>query len=122
MPYAGQHLSGVIREKSHYIYREGLAEMLDCNPDHFWTPAQFIEVCMGIEQLAFHWPNTGFSEEDFTLDFIYDLHMLLAIDGPNEFANMLVFHDLELYINFCDKWEEYNETKYWLTKESSMLL
>ena len=75
---------------------------------------------MAIEQLAFHWPNTGFSEEDFTLDFIYDLHMLVAIDGPNEFANMLVFHDLELYINFCDKWEEYNETKYWETKESTI--
>ena len=67
--------------------------------------------------LTFDWPDEGFKKEDFTLDFIYDLHGLVGINGPNEFANMLIFRDLDLYKAFCDKWMEYNETEYWKTKE-----
>ena len=66
---------------------------------------------------AFTWPERGFKEEDFTLDFIYDLHGLVGIDGPNEFANLLVFHDLDLYSVFCDRWMKYIESEYWKTKE-----
>jgi hypothetical protein len=65
----------------------------------------------------FDWPEEGWKEEDFTLDFIYDLHTLVAMNGPNEFANMLVFHDLDLYKVFCDRWMEYNETEYWKTRK-----
>jgi hypothetical protein len=67
--------------------------------------------------LSFSWPAEGFKEEDFTLDFIYDLHGLVGIDGPNEFAKMLLEHDKELCKAFCLKWKEYNETEYWKTKE-----
>jgi hypothetical protein len=66
---------------------------------------------------AFTWPEEGFKEEDITLDFIYDLHGLVGIYGPNEFADMLVLHDLDMYKVFCDRWKEYNESEYWKTKE-----
>jgi|SanBayMetagenome_1026888.scaffolds.fasta_scaffold48915_2 hypothetical protein len=66
---------------------------------------------------AFTWPEEGFKEEDITLDFIYYIHGLVGIDGPNEFADMLVLHDLDLYKVFCDRWKEYNESEYWKTKE-----
>jgi len=65
----------------------------------------------------FDWPEEGLREEDFTLEFIYDLHTLVAMNGPNEFANMLAVHDLNLYKVFCDRWMEYIETEYWKTRK-----
>ena len=65
----------------------------------------------------FDWSEGSWRKEDFTLDFIYDLHTLVAMDGPDEFANMLAVHDLDLYKVFCEKWIEYRETKYWMTKQ-----
>jgi hypothetical protein len=72
--------------------------------------------------LSFSWPAEGFKEEDFTLDFIYDLHGLVGIDGPNEFANMLAAHNLDLFSKFCDKWMEYYAVKYWQIKEQQAAL
>ena len=72
---------------------------------------------MKAQSLAFEWPAEGFRKEDFTLDLIYDLHGLVGIDGPNEFAAMLKSRDPELCKDFCLKWLEYNEIKYWETME-----
>ena len=57
------------------------------------------------------------TKEDFTMEFIYDLHTLVGIDGPTEFAKMLLEYDTQLYKDFCKKLNEYNETKYWETVE-----